>query len=213
MCMGPEVALAAGLAGAGTGFDMLGQSKTRKAQGRVADRYRRKNRANQRAATGEAEDMIGRYEPAAILESLGEAESERAGVLDIGKMPGLEVDYTGAAPREVKQNIGRQINEAVGQGRKESADLGRLKSYTDTLFNIQQENARPADMIGMYGDFTRGDQRSMGLEMDEASRAGKGMHTIADLFKGAGQMANLYHATGTPLRPAPTWQIPSKRVY
>ena len=68
------------------------------------------------------------------------------------------------------------------------AALGNLRSFGDLLGGIGREQARDATSIGQIGGFKQGSSGVLGYELDEASRAGQGLGTMADIAGGIGSL-------------------------
>lgn len=94
---------------------------------------------------------------------------------------------------------GKQRAAATDYTMKQGDALGNLRAFGDLLGQIGRFQARDAGSIGQIGGFKRGSSNVLPLELDQASRAGDGMKTFADILQGAGSVAGSAGASGMSL--------------
>lgn len=198
MCLGPEMIIPALFSGASFIMNKKAQGKERDARDSAAAYSRTRNKIQQEQADATAVAASNQYAPGSIEDLLAKAQAEREGATDIDIAPGLDQDYAGSAPDAFKKDIGRKVVESVAEGKEQSKRTAKLNSISDALFTNSLGTADAARSISTNLGNISGNRAVSAYEMELAPRAGEGKRTVADLFGFAGDMSNIYMATGVP---------------
>ena len=123
-------------------------------------------------AAGQFGNAIGRFDPAAQRQQMGETTASRTNALS-SAIPeaaagGAGVPIQGSAPTVVNSEIGRAMQSAVAGSQGNANRLGRLGAYNDGLFSDNIALNRTGQNIGTIGNFSG---RSAGLLPYEANVA------------------------------------------
>lgn len=169
--------------------ELAGQERTREA-GRQTQRDAALNSTLQNFQPGEQQKQI---------EQAGEKRQQTyADTSAQGQgVPGEFVGKT-STPAEVRTELASRVADYLSKGRTEMQNKAKLGAFGDTQFNNNVNVGRTGQQLDMLGDFTRGSQGALGMEMTNAQHAGDNWGLFSDLLGAAGTGASLYSFTQPP---------------
>lgn len=86
------------------------------------------------------------------------------------------------------QGEAAQRGKADAYAQQQAGSLGELRSFGDLLGTNTRAQARDAGQIGQIGNFMRGSESVLPMELNAASHAGDTMKTIGGLAEGLGKV-------------------------
>lgn len=189
----PMTIIGAGLtaASAATNASAASAAQRARSDALAAERIRQQGFDRETAALNEASQ--NRYT------DFGDQQQRRAGQLGDyfnQQTPQIEqatADTGAVAMAPTSSNITQQAvtqrrGEANAFNTQQGQALGNLRAFGDYLGGVSRLQARDAAQIGSIGGMKRGSQNVLGLELEQASRAGQGRRMLGDLLGGAGSL-------------------------
>ena len=107
-----------------------------------------------------------------------------------------DIPTAGSAPRIVQENLAKELNRSLGEGKSFAQRLARLGAAGENQFGNQLTLGRGAQEQARLGSFSAGSSRILPLEFHAANQQGAGLRTAADITGALGSVANLAGATG-----------------
>lgn len=128
------------------------------------------------------------------FQGFGEKQNERASSL-ADYFTGQQIaepEPAAAMPISSSQLVVNEENKQRAKARdltdRTGTALGELRSFGDLMGDTSRGQARDASLIGQIGGFKSGSSGVMPFELDQASKAGDGIKTFADLMGGFGSI-------------------------
>ena len=107
-----------------------------------------------------------------------------------------DIPTTGSAPKIVQENLAKELNRSLGEGKDFAKRLARFGAVGENQFGNQVTLGRGAQDQARLGGFSAGSSRVLPLEFQVANQKGSGLRTAAGIAGGLGSVANLASATG-----------------
>ncbi len=107
-----------------------------------------------------------------------------------------DVPTTGSAPKIVRENLAKELNRSLGEGKSFAQRLARFGAPGENQFGNRVTLGRGEQDQARLGGFSAGSSRVLPLEFLAANQRGAGLRTAADITGALGSVANLAGATG-----------------
>ena len=107
-----------------------------------------------------------------------------------------DVPTAGSAPRIVQENLAKELNRSLGEGKGFAKRLARFGASGENQFGNQVTLGRGAQEQARLGGFSAGSSRILPLDFLAANQKGAGLRTAAGITGALGSVANLAGATG-----------------
>jgi hypothetical protein len=132
-------------------------------------------------------------------ERLADVTADRGTSLAANIMPATSasaIALPGSAPKVVSDNLGKQLSNAIGEGKSYAQRLGSLGAFNEAQFGNNQALARGAQDTSRLANFSSGSSGILPLELNAANQAGAKTGMFADLLGAAGGVANMGSSVG-----------------
>lgn len=204
MCIGPEMAIALALTGAGKAVSTMEQNRSLKSQQRAKDAALQTELGRQKGFQADADaafqDTLGAFKKPQQDQTIGDLIFKNTEALQKNQAPAAETDYapaTNNAPKVVQSSLAETIADAVGKGAESASKLAKLRSTGDQMFGNSVKLQKGSTKIGTIGNFAGNSANINQAEQREAyQNAAKAPSGIGDLLQLAGTAAGLDAGTG-----------------
>jgi hypothetical protein len=132
-------------------------------------------------------------------EKLADTTADRGTSLAANIMPATAasaIALPGSAPKVVSENLGKQLSNAIGEGKSYAQRLGALGAFNEAQFGNNQALARGAQDTSRLANFSAGSSGILPLELNTANQAGAKTSQIADMLGAAGSAAGMGSSVG-----------------
>ncbi len=107
-----------------------------------------------------------------------------------------DVPTAGSAPKIVRENLAKELNRSLGEGKGFAKRLARFGASGENQFGNQVTLGRGAQEQARLGGFSASSSRILPLDFLAANQKGAGLRSAADITGALGSVANLVGATG-----------------
>lgn len=190
---------AAALAG-GTVLSGMGRNSATKAQYGAMNAEAGRQRGFRDAASGAWNKTLDGMEPGKEGQALADAKARRADAAkaNVTDFSAVKKDGVGDAPKVITDAYARGDEAARGYGLDYGDRTGALEGYGERLFSRSVDIGRGRQDIDKYGNFSRGSQSVLPMEMEGAATKGSTLRSIGEIFSGLGNLGLMYGLTRAP---------------
>ena len=196
MCDPVLGASAAALAG-GTVMSGMGRNSAAKAQYGAMNAEGVRQRGFRDAASGAWNKTLDGMEKPKEGQALTDAQNKRTAAVqgNVTNFSAVPRDGVGNAPKVITDAYDAGDKAATDYGLDYGARTGALEGYGDRLFSRSVDIGRGRQEIDKYGNFSRGSQSVLPMELEGASSKGSTMRSIGEIFSGLGNLGLMYGLT------------------
>lgn len=196
--------IAAGMAAAGAASNYAGQQKTIGAREDVARAEGERQQNYQKQANEVIDQSLVKQSPAAQNQSLAQTTQQRMSALLPSQSDAAQLPTSGSAPIEVKSEAARSMSDAIRKSRARLGAQARIGAFDQNQFENRLGMNRSMSDLGTLANFSQGSEGVLPYDLQDASNAGAGYQTAADLFNLGSNAVGLYGMTGAGGQKYPT---------
>lgn len=202
MCEPTTIAMGVGAAAMAGGALMKNQGQNASAKavaGRMNDESGRQS-VFRNAAAGAWDKTIAGMEKPKTEAGLADAQAKSTTALqsNVTNFSAAPAEGVGRAPKVITDAYEGGANASRGYGLDYAARTGAMEGFGNQLFSRNIDIGRGRQEIDKWGNFSRGSQSVLPMEVDAASKKGDSQKGMGELFSGLGNLAMMFGLSGTP---------------
>ena len=194
----PTLILTAALSLASTAASQAAASKQAKARNSARSAEAERQRIFEQQQSAQFDDTSQPFNRKDQEAGIDEAAAAREESL-VGNLRALDpssIPIKGSAPKVVGDNLAKELNRSLGEGKDFAGRLARLGATGEN----QQQNRfgllRGAQEQNRLGSFSQGSSSILPLEFDAANQKGAGLRTLGSVLGSLGTVTSGVAATG-----------------
>lgn len=204
MCVGPEVAIALALTGAGHAVQAYEANSSLKAQQKAKDAAFMAEQTRQKGYQADAgkafNDTLSKFQPDQQQKTIGDMIFQRNQNIE-NASPAADIGSYGAtttnAPKVVASDLASRLEGSQNKATTNANNLSKLKSFGDLIFSNSQALNTGGQDINRINNFSSNSANINQAEQSQAySNAKKNPSMIGDLLNLAGSAAGADAFTG-----------------